>query len=77
MIGTRRGCFFVVFVQHESSLSIGFGKSKDEVKTALLTGVLLASPGKRWDTSLKYASSSSCSSEEFSRGESKQLVKED
>jgi len=33
----------VVFAQHESSLSIGFGKSKDEVKTALLTGVLFVS----------------------------------
>lgn len=33
----------VVFAQRESSLSIGFGKSKDEVKTALLTGVLFVS----------------------------------
>ena len=33
----------VVFAQRESSLSVGFGKSKDEVKTALLTGVLFVS----------------------------------
>jgi hypothetical protein len=38
---------------------------------------LLAAPGKRWDTCLKYALPSSNSSEEFSRGESKQHVKED
>ena len=44
VIGTRWGCSLsVVFAQHESSLSIGFVKSKDEVKTALMTGVLFVS----------------------------------
>ena len=63
----------VVFAVHESSLSIGFGKSNGEVKTALLTGVLFV----RWDAYLNVCVPPSCSSEEFTRGESKQHVEED
>jgi hypothetical protein len=50
-------CSCLLLTLHQSSVSIGLEKSKDQVATALLTARrLVVSAGKWWDGALRYAS---------------------